>query len=506
MRYRIIAPASNGSVQDYPYGLLKFKPESVIVEDSNPKQHKESAMKQFKLLSIVIALILVFAAFGPASAQLGTTDSSYIKIQNVSGGSVQVTVQFVSTTGTTYTPNPLSNSPAIANPFTLANNASIMIDVSTVPSLPSGSYSVVISSTGKVVATASVFGQSTSQFSAAYPSFSGGATTIFIPTAAYNYFGWFSMISVMNIGSAPTDVQVTINCANSGSVGLSGTLSKTGLAPNASVTWALKNTIPTGFNAGTVCQGGATIVSTNTPQPLVAVNNQNKPAQGATNSMESTTSGYPTIYVPQLSSNYFGFVSALNILKQTAGNTTVTVTFGDGAPSTSCNLTDAIPSCQLLMTNVHPQGTRFGATLTTNPSKPLLVSVGSTHTTGLSGGYIGFGSGSPAVAIPLALKSWFNWTTAINCMNVSATPTTINIAYEGYPAYNYPTTLNQGGSAQITLATDANLPASNWNGSVVVTANAAGAQIACMIGSSLGAGVTPPLPGDWTMQYNALVK
>ena len=456
-------------------------------------------MKSLKYFSIVLVFILIIVTATPAFAQLGNVDKSQIKIQNVSGGSVSVTVQFVSDLGVTYTPNPLSTTPAIANPFTLNDGQSILIDVSKVPSLPSGSYSVVISSTGKVVATASVYGETANEFSGAYPSFSSGATMIYIPTAAYNYYDWFSMISVMNIGNVPADVTVTITCANSGSVGLVGTLTKTGLASMASQTWALKNVIPTGFTSSTVCQGGAVITST---QPVVAVNNQNKPAYGATNSFESITTSTPTVYVPQLSSNYFGWTSSLNILKQGSGNTTVTVTYSDLTTS-QCALTNATPSCQLFIPSAHPTSGRFSATLTSSGGNNLLVSVGSTHTSGLSGGYVGFSAGSHAVAVPLAMKEYFNWNTALNCMNVSATPTTLNIAYEGYPAYNDPTTLSQGQSKQITLQNDGNLPTTNWNGSVIITANAANALIACMIGSSSGVQV---IPGDWTLQYNALPK
>lgn len=460
-------------------------------------------MKPFKALSIVIALVLVFAVFGPASAQLGTTDSSQIKIQNVSGGSVQVTVQFVSTTGTTYTPNPLSNSPAIANPFTLTNNQSILIDVSAVPSLPSGSYAVVISSTGKVVATASVFGQSSVQFSGAYPSFSGGANPVYLASAVYNWFGWYSMISVMNVGSSNTDVTVAIKCTNSPNVGLTGTLVKTGLAPNASFTWALKNTIPTGFTSGTVCQGGATISATG-GQPIVAVNSNNIPASGKTNTFESQNQAYQTVYVPQMNAGYFGWNTALNIFKSVSGSTTATVVFGDGAPNKTCNLTDAAPACQLNMSTNHPLNTRFSATVTSsNGAIPLFVSMGTSNVDAKSGGYVGFGGGSPAVAVPLAPKASFGWNTAINCMNVSATPTTVNVAYEGYTPYNHPTTLNQGQSFQILTSGDSAIP-SGFNGSVILTANAGGANIACMMGVTRSG--TVPLPGDWTVQYNALPK
>jgi hypothetical protein len=458
-------------------------------------------MKIMRVFSIMLALALIVAMAGPAYAQLGTVDKSQIKIQNVSGGQVSVTVQFVTDQGVYYTPTHLKSDLSITNPFTLNDAQSITIDVSDVPNLPSGSYSVVISSTGKVIATASVFGESAYQFSGAYPSFSTGATTIYLPTINFNYASppWYSMISVMNVGTQATDVTVSITCAN---VALTGTLSKTGLAPMASVTWPLKNIIPTGFTASTVCQGSATITAA---QPIVAVSNQNKPATGATNSFESVISGAPTVYVPQLQNDYSGWNSALNVLKQTSGTFTITVDYSDAEPDDTCTLTNSVPSCQLFMPTVHPTLGRFSAIITSNPPTNLLVSVGQTKpATGWSGGYVGFAGGSHVIAAPLIFKSYFGWTSAINCMNVSATPTTLNIAFEGYTAFNDSTTLNQGASIQIFMNNVGSVVAP-YAGSVVITANATNALIACMIGSSNS--TTPaPLPGDYNLQYNAQPK
>ncbi|MEW5872993.1 MAG: hypothetical protein AB1894_27280 [Chloroflexota bacterium] len=483
-----------------PRSLLIFYNQQ---KNNNHMFERSFAMKLFKSLAVLIVLALVAAPFVPAYAQLGATDTSEFKVQNVSGGTVQVTIDFINESGVTTRPAFLDSANTIANPFTLTDGQSILIDVSDVPGLASGRYSVLISSTGKVVAMASVTGEGANRFAGGYDSFSSGASTMYLATMAYNYYGWYSMITVMNIGSAATDVTVTFTCTNPGAVGLTGTLTRSGLPKNTAQTWDLETTTPTGFTTGvTQCQGSAIITATG-GQAIVAVNNQNIPTTGATNSFEAVMSGYGKVYVPQLSTNYYGWVSSLNVLKRGSGTTTVTVDYGDAEPNDTFVLSDATPSQQLYMPTWHPTSGRYSATVTSSPAMDLLISIGN-GAGGMSGGYNGFGAGAASVAMPLVMKYYFNWYTAINCMNVSSTPTTLNVKYEGYTAYNHPTTLNEGGSVQIVTINEAFLP-TGYAGSVVVTANAPGALIACMTGSGNYVD-SLVIPGDWTIQYNALPK
>jgi hypothetical protein len=294
-------------------------------------------------------------------------------------------------------------------------------------------------------------------------------------------------------------VTVQITCSNTGAVGTVGELEKLGLAQNASVTWALKDVVPDGFTTGTQCQGSAKITAS---QQLVAVNNNNKPGKGQTNAFESMASGSSTVYVPQLQSYYYGWISALNILKLDSGPTEVTVNYSDTEPNDTCNLTDAAPSCQLMMHIEHPTPGRFSATITSSPANDLLVSVGSSRTGRFSGGYVGADSGSRSIAAPLVMKKYFNWNTFLNCQNVTGPSTTLNVAYEGYTPYDTTTSLGVGDSIQISAKNETFLPES-WNGSAVVTANHTDARIICMIGSSAGG---MPIVGDWTLQYNATPK
>jgi len=455
-----------------------------------------------KIFSIVFIFTLLFVLTIPANAQLGDTDTSSFAVQNVSGNDgVSVTIKFIAENGTEYSPTDLGG--GLSNPFTLDDGESKLINVEDIPSaqLPSARYSLVVSSTDKVVVVASVAGDGTKRFTGSYSGFSTGATTTYLASTAYQWYGWYSMISVMNLGSGPADVTVTINCSNG--TGTTGTLTQLDIPSLASHTFVLKSEVPTGFTSSTTCIGSSKITS---DENVVVVNNQNVPTLGSTNTFEGFPGGFDKVYVPNLSTNYYGWVSALNVIKLGSGSTTVTIDYDDSEPNDTCNLTDTTPSCQLYMPAVHPTSGRYGAKITSSPSMELLVSVGGSHSAGNSGAYVGVNSGSESVAIPIAMKRYYNWVSAINCQNVSTTPSTLHFVYQDYPgdAYNHPTTLNEGDSIQVYVPTETFLP-DGYFGGVIVSANTAGAEISCVVGTSIEAGITTT-PGDWTYQYNAIGK
>jgi hypothetical protein len=459
-------------------------------------------MKQIKLLGILAVLVILVVAVNPVAAQLGDTDTSTFTVQNVSGGSASVTATFYGEDGTPYTPTDLGG--GTTNPFTLVDGASKQINVANIPAaqLPAGHrYSLVISSTAQVIAQAGLAGSGSRRFGGSYVSFDTGASTVYIPSAAYNLSGWYSMFTIQNTSATNSaDVTVSIKCKNSSTV---GTLHDGTLPPLASVTWALKNTIPTNFTAATVCDGSAVITST---QPIVAVNNQNNPSTGATNSFEGASAGATTLYVANLSNGYFGWNSNLSIVKLDSGNTTVTVTYSDGDAPDTCNLTDAVPFCKLYQPANHGiANSRYGATITSSPANHMLAVAGSTNGS-LSGAVSAVAGGTATVAIPNAAARYYGWNSAINCQVVGGGATALHVVYSGYAANAYDTTsLAIGGSKQILVANETFLPAAGWQGGVTITANNASAQFACTVGNTNADGQTT-LAGDWTTQYNAYNK
>jgi hypothetical protein len=449
------------------------------------------------VVPMLLAVVLILAFAVPARAQLGDTDVSQFTVQNISGGTVTVTVTFYDESGTPHTPATLNSAGTITNPFSLQDGKSQQIYVPDVPGLLDGSYAVEISSTGPVVAMAGLAGDtSTAHFVGSYSGFSSGSTTSYLGVANYNYYGWFGMITVQNLGGSDANVQVTISCSNNTSV---GTLTANGIKPKSSHTFVLKNEVPSGFTAATSCNGSAQVESTNA-QPIVAVNNQNQPAGGNTISYGGEAQGASTLYIANLQSNYFGWVSSLNIRKLNPGSTTVTIDYSDAEPDDTCNLTDAQPACNLFIPTVHPTSGRFSAKVSSNNGNPLIAVVGSSNGH-KSGAVVGVSGGTSTVTVPLAMKAYYGWSSAINCQNVGTVATQLNVSYTGYTPYDTPTALGAGASTQILTANEAFLP-NGFYGGVVITAKAAGAQIACTVGNTNSSTV----PGDWTNQYNAFNK
>ncbi len=463
-------------------------------------------MKRFTYASLLVVLAALIIVVFPAFAQLGDTDVSSFTVQNISGSMASVVVDFYAEDGTKYTPPFLDAGNTIPNPFQLAAGASRQIYVPNIPaaSLPPGRYSLVISSNVQVVAQAGVAGTGGTRFTGSYTGFSSGSPTTYLAGVNFNFFGWYSMITVQNLHSSPADVTVTITCSS----GQTGTLSKTGVPAFSSFTWAMKNTTPSGFTSGTVCDGSAKITGkvagTNDPANVVAVNNNNRPSNGNTNTFEAMPSGGSPLFVPSLSNNFHGWYSALTIVKLSSGNATVTVTYDDGDPNDTCNLTDAIPSCKLIMSVDHVKTGRFSATVSA-PSGTQLIAIAGSSFGNWSGATAAVQGGSAEVAIPNVAKRYFGWISAINCQNVGSPSTSLNVTYSGYSGSAYNTkSLASGESIQILVFNESFLP-NGWQGGATIKANNASAQVACTVGNS-NPDSSATTPGDWTSQYNAYNK
>lgn len=448
------------------------------------------------MITLMAVVAMLFALVGSASAQLGDTDVSSFTVQNIDTVTASVTITFVSESGVETTPNPLNSGKA--NPFNLAPGESFEVYVPGIPSsqLPNGRYSVVIASTAQVVGIANLVGQGSVNFNGSYSGFSSGATTFYLPSAVFNYYGWYSLISVQNVGAAPADVTLTITCTD----GTTGTLSVQNIPLFASHHFDLETTTPSGFTGSTSCNGSAKITS---DQPVVAVDNQTAPAGGNTQSFSGVMSGSQKLYAPALYKNYYGWNSSLNIRKLGTGNTTVTVTFSDSG-TTTCNLTDAKPGCLLYIPSVHSANGYFGATIQESGSTGLIAVVNAANGAQAQT-YNAIGSGTGTVGIPSVMKSYYGWNTSFTCQNVGSVSTSLNIKYDGYAGSAYNTgTLAPGAAVEKVTANEGFLPA-GFQGGATVKANAGGAQVSCIVNFN-NAAQMGSTAGDWSMSYNAFNK
>lgn len=453
-------------------------------------------MKKIQLITIIAVLAMLFTLVGTASAQLGDTDISSFTVQNIDTTQASVTITFVDEAGVERTPNPLNSGKS--NPFTLDPGESFEVYVPGIPSteLPNGRYSVVIASTAQVVGIANLVGQGSVNFNGSYSGFSAGATTFYLPSTVFNYYGWYSLISVQNVGAANANITLTITCSN----GTTGTLTANNVPLFASHHFDLETTTPTGFTGSTSCNGSAEVTSS---QPIVAVDNQTAPAGGNTQSFSGVMSGSSTLFAPALYKNYFGWNSSLNIRKLDPGSTTVTVTYSD-AGSSVCNLTDAQPGCLLYIPSEHGANGYFGATIEESGSTGLVAVVNAANGAQAQT-YNGIGSGTGTVGIPSVMKSYFGWNTSFTCQNVGSVSTSLNIEYDGYAGSAYNTgTLSPGDAVEKVTASEGFLPA-GFQGGATITANAGGAEVSCIVNFNNASQMASTL-GDWSMSYNAFNK
>jgi len=354
----------------------------------------------------------------------------------------------------------------------------------------------MIESNALVATIANLLGSGSVNFNGSYSGFSDSATTFYLPGVVFHYYGWYSLISVQNVGSAPADITLTITCTN----GTTGTLTATGVGVFASHHFVLKDVTPVGFTPSTVCNGSAVISSA---QNIVVTDNQSVPTLGNTQSYSGVASGSPEVFIPALYNNYYGWNASLNIQKLGAGNTTVTVTYNDGGSST-CALTDAIPACLLYMPTAHPATGYFGAKITNSAGLDLMV-IANAANNSQAQTYNGVDSGSLAVGVPSVMKSYYGWNTSFTCQNIGSTTTSLHIAYQNYGGNAYDTSsLAPGASLEKYTPSEAFLP-NAYQGGVTVTANTAGSEIACIVNFNNPTQMGSTL-GDWSMSYNAFKK
>jgi hypothetical protein len=460
------------------------------------KTYRRLLMKKFTIITLLAILAMLFAAVGPAAAQLGQTDFSSFTVQNVDTVEATVTVYFYNDAGDEFVPDPLNG--AQTNPFTLDPGESFEIYVPGIPAaeLPNGRYSVMIESSARVVTIANLIGSGSVNFNGSYSGFSESAPTFYLPGVVFNYYGWYSLISVQNVGSGMADIDLTITCED----GTIGTLSATDVEQFASHHFVLKETTPVGFTAATKCNGSAMIASLNN---IVVTDNQSVPTAGNTQSYSGVAAGDPTVFVPALYHAYYGWDASVNVQKLGAGNTTITATYSDGGTST-CDLTDAAPACLLYMPAEHPGMGYFGATITNSADLDLMV-IANAANGSQAQTYNGVGGGSMSVGVPSVMKSYYGWNTSFTCQNIGATTTDLHIEYDGFASDAYDTAdLTPGDTVEVYTPGETFLPAGHVGGATV-TANVASSLITCIVNfnnpTQMGSTV-----GDWSMSYNAFNK
>lgn len=216
------------------------------------------------------------------------------------------------------------------------------------PSLGSGRYSAVISADQPIAAitnqeTAPAGGTSYTPgppFST-YSGQSTGGTRIILPAVMYNWYGYYTEIFIMNVGTAQAnDVDITYIPGKMDvgygleDTGASGVTDLNNVIPQyASLHKSQQNMTQLGAPSGTFkgrFLGSAVITA---DQPIIAVVNQHNPGAYKLMTYNGFTGGATKVAAPSYMRNYYGYYTTLLVANPSATATAqVTITY---TPDTS---------------------------------------------------------------------------------------------------------------------------------------------------------------------------
>jgi len=296
-------------------------------------------MRTLKVL--VIALLALLVVVPVVGAQGGGVWDASFTVVNLGTASATVTVDFYDETGTHPTVTQLGTSGGmITNPFTLAAGSSQEILVFLTTQLPTGHrYSVVVSADQPVAAIANLtnsIGGTQPYFNGSYSGASDeGQTSMYMPAIVWNYYGWYSHLSVQNLTNAAMNITVSIYQEQSNTVCY--TYGPTSV-PAFSALYLDTGTVDLSAcdvnPAGDGYNGSAQVTAAG---PVAAVDNQTMDSSGATQTYNGFVGGALTIYAPALYDEYYFWDSSINVQNVGTAATTVNVTYSDGATN-SCAL------------------------------------------------------------------------------------------------------------------------------------------------------------------------
>lgn len=373
-----------------------------------------------RVISLTLALLLVVVLGGSQVFAQGSTNTkvpgswaSSVNLQNLENSNSSVSIEFYDSSGNL----------AFTHNDTLASQEGKSYYLPALAGLSNGQYAGVVNSTGRVEAVVNSLSSSPSTgYSYNGLTSSQIATNFSFPGLYNNYFGFFSEVVLQNPNNTAATVTLAFNNA-------SGTTNINASVPaNSSRVFAL----PDLAQLGSGNTNGLYSLSVTSDQSLAALANIWSSAQsGQAGSYNSFISGSTTAYAPALYNNYFGFSSALTVQNVSANTATGTVTYSNGQTE-SFSLTPgaSVEYFQPNNTNL-PSGNSdgvFSAKVEADNDVVTLVSINQLST-GLFASYNGATSASTTVNVPVALKSYFGYFSAITVQNVGTSSTTATVTF-----------------------------------------------------------------------------
>ena len=262
--------------------------------------------------------------------------NSYIAVQNTSDTQASVTARYYNDADgseVAAAAETVSISPYTTYIFRQEDNAGLSTN---------WGGSAVVTGDQPLAGVANFYNAGSSNDTAAFQSYNGfgsGATKLYAPRVVRNYYDYQGGMKVQNVGSAATDITLTVNMG-----GTNYTVTATGVQPGQAVPYYMPNVTEIGANGS----GSAVIESSG--QPIVATVNEdnrlgvaipNHEGRGITYNAILDGEQTDTLLFPQVTARFYSYsggVQAMNV-----GTSTANVTLTFSAPGfTDTVVTDTI--------------------------------------------------------------------------------------------------------------------------------------------------------------------
>jgi hypothetical protein len=290
-------------------------------------------MKKLKF-ALVLATTLALLLAGTVNAQYtGYSWSTAYQVVNMGTAATNIDIDYYNSSGVVQTTahKTYTNVPA--------GSSRLVVQFTDDPNLPSGRYSAVVSAGQPIAAIVNqqLVPSGASSYSPVPPfsTYNGegqGATTVTLPAVMYNWYGYYTDVYIMNVGTAAAsnvDIAYIPGSIGSTATGHSGVTDlNNSIAQYASLEKNQQSLTTLGASSGTYTGrflGSAVITS---DQPIIAVVNQNNVSAYKLMTYNGFTSGATDIAVPVHMRGYFGYYSTMLVANPSSSATAhVTLTY-----------------------------------------------------------------------------------------------------------------------------------------------------------------------------------
>jgi len=260
------------------------------------------------------------------------------------------------------------------------------------------------------------------------PDWGQVGTELYAPVIMNDYWGWYSILALLNADSATATVNVEYYRSSDGQKVYTDQFS---LPPNGSLS--------TNYSEGAAnTLYPARIVS---DQPLAAIGIQHKWDALVFLTYNCLSAGANTVYAPLIMNNCYGWDTSVNVQNTSANWASISIEYRNPDGTLTRSRSDSLPpytsSSYYSPSEDLPDGFIGTARITSNQPVAVVVNQSSPHggspVRGMS--YNGTSSGSTYVVLPDVLNYYGdeNWVSSVNVQNLSTVSSTdVTLTYQGW--------------------------------------------------------------------------